>query len=523
MSSIFRKIGRARLKRSTHDLTHERKMSLKVGKLYPVLCQEVVPGDKFNISYEMLMRLMPMVTPVMHRINVSIHTFFVPYRLIWENWPNYITSDKSGTEGDSHAHPYIHYSNYYMSNVFKEGNLSDFLGVPPLGPGEDQEYGINALPFAAYQKIWFDYYMDQNFNAYSKVNDDNFAKLSDGNNDATKGNEFWQIRTRNLEKDYFTSALPNAQKGLEVIIPDSGNTVNYYSVSQVKEFDGSPLPESTLLGANSAGTSLLGGMTASGSGGTTARIENIDSVDTNITVTNLRRAERLQQWLERNARAGTRYIEQILAHFDVRTPDYRLQRAEFLGGIKCPVVISEVLSSVQTETIPQGNMAGHGISVNKSGNVNGYFTEHGLIMSIMSIMPRTAYADVLPKMFLKCTDRFDYFWPEFEHIGEQEISNLEIYPKAGNFEPFGYTPRYAEYKFCHSTVHGKFRSNLDRWHLARKFSGLPPLNEAFLKADDTQFDRIFAVTDPNEDKYLVQLLNKVYATRPMSYLGEPRL
>ena len=252
---------------------------------------------------------------------------------------------------------------------------------------------------------------------------------------------------------------------------------------------------------------------------------------TAASINELRRAFRLQEWLERNARGGSRYIEVILAHFGVQSSDARLQRPEFLGGSATPMSISEVLQTSNTaegptsaDETPQGNMAGHAVSVGSSNRVAYKCEEHGYIIGIMSVMPKSAYQQGVPKHFTKF-DKFDYFWPSFANIGEQAIQKKELYndiTDGKNDETFGYTPRYAEYKYIPSTVHGEMRKSLDFWHMGRIFASRPELNQDFIEMDHTEVSRIFAVEADSEDVY-VYLHNHIKARRPMPYFGTPTI
>lgn len=241
------------------------------------------------------------------------------------------------------------------------------------------------------------------------------------------------------------------------------------------------------------------------------------------SINDLRRAEKLQQWLELAARAGSRYKENILGFFGVKSSDKRLQRAEYITGTSSPVIISEVLNTTGTPDAPQGEMAGHGVSVT-SGQYGNYFCEeHGYIVGIMSVLPKTGYFQGIPKHFLKGVaqnDPFQFFWPQFAHIGEQEVLNREVYAyTAQGGGTFGYVPRYAEYKFANNRVAGDFKSSLLFWHLAREFSGNQSLNQAFIESNPTF--RTFAVTDPNEDHIYAHVLHKVRASRLMPKFGTP--
>ena len=243
---------------------------------------------------------------------------------------------------------------------------------------------------------------------------------------------------------------------------------------------------------------------------------------TNTTVNQLRLALRLQEWFERNARAGSRYVEQILSHFGVQVPDYRLQRPEFLGGGKSPVVISEVLQTSSTDAIsPQGNQAGHGISVGNSHGFSKKFSEHGVLLGILSVMPKTAYMQGIRRQFLK-TDKFEFAWPEFAQLGEQEIWQGELAADVATLkETFGYQARYTEYKYIPSSCHGEMVSSLEFWTMARKFENAPALNEEFISSDPTH--RIFPVTDPTEHKLIIQIYHNIRALRPLPYYSTPSI
>jgi hypothetical protein len=230
----------------------------------------------------------------------------------------------------------------------------------------------------------------------------------------------------------------------------------------------------------------------------------------------------LQEWLEKNARGGTRYIENILAHFGVRSSDKRLQRPEYITGMKTPAVISEVLNMTGTNEAAQGTMAGHGISIGTGYKGNYYAEEHGYIIGIMSVMPKTAYQQGIPKNYLK-TDPTEFYWPSFAHIGEQEVQQQEVFAYTSNAtDTFGYVPRYAEYKFLSNRVAGDFRTSLDFWHCGRIFSNEPTLSQEFIEMDSEDIDeRIFAGGSV-EDNLYVQVLNKIKAIRPMPVFGTPQ-
>ncbi|AXH77003.1 MAG: major capsid protein [Microviridae sp.] len=492
--NLFNTVKMTRPNKNAFDLSHDVKLSLNMGQLVPIMCTECVPGDKFNISCESLLRFAPLVSPVMHKMNVYMHYFFVPHRLVWPNWEKFITN----TDGLPPAFPTVEITSGSYTP------LCDYLGLPIPPPGAPAEF-VNAIPFAAYQKIYNEYYRDQNL-AISATD-----TLQDGLNDI---NNFRNLRKRAWEHDYFTSALPFAQKGNPVNLPigvfpeDVPVYVNNGGTDT--EFQGNPL-NVDVIGQQSDDTpeNELYAQTA--------------GVATQATTINdLRRAFKLQEWLEKAARGGTRYVESILSHFGVKSSDKRLQRPEYITGTKSPVIISEVLNTTGTEDAPQGQMAGHGVSVT-SGRYGSFFCEeHGYIIGIMSVMPNTAYQQGIPKHFTKTNDPFQYFWPSFAHIGEQPIENRELYAYQGDAagsETFGYTPRYAEYKYENNRVAGDFRTNLDFWHMGRIFDAPPALNRTFVECDPTH--RIFAVTDPSVQKLYAHVHNKITAVRPMPKFGTP--
>lgn len=496
MKNIFNMIKLTKPGYNVFDLTHDVKMSAQLGDLTPIMCQECVPGDKFTIGCESLIRFAPLVAPIMHRVDVTMHYFFVPNRIVWNGWEDFIT----GT--GSKAFPVIGIN----KTVWDSSRLPDYMGIPDPEASGNSEV-VNAIPFAAYQAIYNEYYRDQN------LQNEIDYQLVDGAQPSAS--PFVDMRKRAWEHDYFTSALPFAQKGDAVSIPlgtiedDVEVLVNDSVASPYTTLSGVP----NNVDVNSAPTADVPAnqMYAATEG---AQISS-------TTINDLRRAFRLQEWLEKNARGGTRYIENILSHFGVRSSDRRLQRPEYITGIKTPVQISEVLNTSATSTEPQGNMSGHGIT-HVQGNYGNYrCEEHGFIIGIMSVLPKTAYQQGLEKFWLKTADQFQYYWPSFAHIGEQEVLNKEVYAFQGStgVDTFGYVPRYAEYKFANNRVAGDFRNTLDHWHWGRIFASAPALNATFIQADPST--RVFAVEDAGIDKLYCHVLNKVRAVRPMPKFGTP--
>ena len=507
MNKIFNSVKLTKPRTNQFDLSHEKKLSFNMGELVPIYLQEIVPGDKFKVSSEMLVRLSPLIAPMMHRVNAYIHYFFVPNRLVWDNWGDFITGGRLGT--DASVMPYILQAAGAHSDYYSQGMLWDYMGLPPVGVATNfqEDLYINALPFRAYQLIYNEYYRDQNL----------LAPIDIKKTDAVTTTEralLTTLRKRAWEKDYFTSALPWTQRGGEAMLP---NDAVYKNPAIIRDGNLNTVAAGSLI--NTASGQLVADQ--GGGADVLATVDNITGID--ISINDLRTASTLQKWLEKNALGGSRYIESILSHFGVKTPDYRLQRPEYLGGGKTPIVVSEVLNTSSTATEAQGNMSGHGIGVGQSNYFKKYFSEHGFVIGIMSVLPRTAYQEGIPK-FYKKFDNLDFYFPEFAHLGEQAIRNDEVFYEPGSTEAvnataWGYQSRYADYKWQPDTVHGDFKSTIAYWHMGRIFGSLPALSNAFVEADPTH--RVFATTSTAYDKLYVQVYNKVKAIRPMPVFGTP--
>lgn len=535
MANIFQHVGINRPKRTKFDGGHEVKLSTNFAALTPILCEPVVPGDVFRCNTEMFLRFAPLVAPIMHRINVFTHFFFVPSRLIWADFKEFITGGEDGTV----MPVYPRYN--FPDTPVAVGSLLDYLGFP-IGMSS----GIDALPLRAYQLIYNEYYRDQNLE--EPVEFSTSSGISDINDDDLEY-AVQQLRYRCFEKDYFTSALPFAQRGPSAVIPFAGATdINIEDFKlMADDLNASTFNASLNVASGSAGSRQVGireysENTVGGDdnyprydlGGTyNTRFSAIEGVATfpvgvnATTINDLRKAIQLQKWLERNARGGARYIEQILSHFGVVSSDARLQRPEYLGGGMSPVSIQGVVQNSASEGengTAQGNLSGMATAVGNTHHFTKFFEEHGYVIGIMSIMPRTSYQQGLPRKYQKF-DKFDYYWPEFAHLGEQEVYNSELFYDEDddkNQEVFGYQSRYAEYKSIASSVHGDFRDTLNFWHAGRIFANRPNLNADFVHLNPASLDRIWAVgNNLSDQKIYVELYNDIKMIRPMPFLGEP--
>lgn len=541
----FNQVELKRPKKSVFDLSHQVRLTTRMGRLTPVVTVEAIPGDVFNGSVEVLLRLAPLLAPIYDQIRLYVHFFFVPNRLIWEDWEEFITGGRLGLDieaPDAPVPPFFNLNDYMLTDptLFEKSKLPDYLGMPifadiSAGPWTGVE--IDLMPQCVYQKIYMDYYRDRNY-----VADDfmEFPVPSGAFTPITATRlRFFTTKTRSYLHDYFTSALPFTQRGAEVLMPLAGTgsgVPNYLAASLVKDDDsGAPPAVDYTLGGTGVVPALQYFSRPGGVLQDTARIENIDSIDvtldaSSVSINDFRSAYALQVWLERNAIAGSRYTESIQAHFGVKPQDSRLQRAEYIGGGLIPVKISEVVSTSYSEspsgTVPLANLAGHGITYGNTNRFHYYVQEHGFIMGIMSIMNPPSYHQGLPRMFHRPTF-LDYPWPTFATLGEQQVDKAELYASPANLledvsgvRPlFGYQSRYAEWKYICSRNCGDFHDTLLFWTLTRDFGSSPVLGQTFNEFEDATQDRIFAVAE--QDSFWCYIHNKLTVKRALPYFGKP--
>ena len=483
--NVFSEVGGLHPRRSVFDLSYEKKLTCDMAQLIPVMCDEVVPGDVFKIGNQAVVRFQPLVAPILHEINMYVHYFFVPYRILWDDWEDFISGGADGQFADPIPE--------WEPTLTTEGSLWDFFGFP-VGVDPDGAYPLD-FPRRAYNLVYNEYYRDENLQTEVALTNET-------------------ILNRAWEKDYFTSSLPWQQRGTAPALPISGSTSAVW-----------PAPPTSGTLQNMMyfyGSAIIPGNVA------THTVLNNNTVDlstaSTFDIADLRLAFQIQKWMERNARAGVRYTEFLRAHFGVSPRDERLQRPEYIGGSKAPCIISEVLQTSSTDsTTPQGNLAGHGITVSDAYCGKYHAQEFGLIIGIMSIMPRSAYSQGIDKQWLRKT-KYDFYFPEFANLSEQAILNAEICATgtpAHNQDIFGYQGRYDEMRTKNSQIVSGMRTTFDYWHLGRQFNtGSPPvLNEDFIKCVPRK--DIFAV--PSEPGLIVNFANIIKAFRPLPYMAVPGL
>lgn len=560
--NIFEHILAKKPKRSTFNLTHMNSLTCEMGKLIPIMCEEIVPGDTWKLKTDLFVRFAPLYAPVMHQIYATIHYFYVPWRILWDDYEDFITGGPLGNLRPQF--PVIELadgrsgSDYYDTDgYFATGSLADYLNYPTSdSTTRGGGMHVSALPLRAYQMIYNDYYRDENL-----IEEVPFS-LSSGviSYNSAEWQRLLTIRNRAWRKDYFTSALPWTQRGSQQQVPLTGvvgQTGNVpVTFSPINPSTGQFVPAGVVTGAgggyslesvpttgisgNTAslgssqepGIADIGASTVNNAGNLYVKDVQVNLSDGSFNINDLRRANRIQQWLERQSRGGSRYIESEASHFGVVSDDLRLQRPEFLGGGVQAVQVSDVLQTSQTTSgeggSPQASPAGIAFA---SGSKNGFkrtFKERGYIIGILSITPVPAYAEGLPIGYHKF-DKFQFYWPEFATLGEQPIYNFELALRGDNIQDtFGYAPRYAEYKFIPDRVHGDFKTNMAFWNLARHFSEQPTLSGEFVTIDASRqhLNRIFNVEKAGAselDHLWVQIRQSITARRPMPYLPDPSL
>lgn len=513
MRHSFAHVPDNRINRSTFMMSHGCKTTFDAGYLVPVSVLEVYPGDTFQVAVEGSARLATSITPYMDNMYFELHAHFAPNRLLWNHWENFMGAREPDPDSSiDYVIPQVVSPN---SVGYTNGSLYDYLAYPT----QVTNLSASALLGRMYNLTWNQWYRDEN------LQDSVVVDLDDGPDTYTD----YVLLKRGKRKDYFTSCLPSTQKGAAVDIPLLGSAPVVATTAGIPTFDAGAATNQNLILISTGGWfgNTTGDNTSHAKWNTTGLEADLSAAQA-ATINDLRLAATTQQLLEIDMRGGTRYVEQLKAHWNVISPDFRLQRVEFLGGLTRPVVVTPIAQTSETNTTPLGNLAAIGtVGFSDQHLFTKSFVEHGILMILATVRADLNYQQGLNRSWSRRT-RYDFYFPTFANLGEQAVLNKEIYAQgtSADDDVFGYQEPWGDLRQKPSIITGQFRSNfaqtLDIWHLAQYFTSLPTLNSTFIQ-ENPPVDRIKAVgvDDPSYPDFVTDLWFDVKATRELPLYGKP--